>query len=339
VGSLLDGDPRRSGIWTHAGAYTQVSQTEIVSIADSDQDKIDMFKRRWGEAESYLVYEEMLDRERLDIISICTPPKLHHEMVLKAARSGVKTIFCEKPMAGDLKEADDMISVCRERNVLLAVNHVKRWDTHYLKAKELAESGAIGSLQTVVGYGDTALSTNAIHLIDMIRFFAGDVEWLLGSLQGDYVRVVDGTPDPGAVGFLSFKSGAKGLLKATGKDWTYHGFEVDLMGDEGRLRMFNCDRDLEWWRFDGSSSYSGYKEMKCVGSFPQAQGGDRMVAAVRNIVACLEEGERCFCTGEDGRAALEIIEGFHRSSMGGEEKVFLPLDVRCQEARKKGSGP
>ena len=85
----------------------------------------------------YSSYEEMLQREELDIVSVCTHAPLHAPVTLAAAEAGVKAVFCEKAIATSLAEADAMVAACDERNVKLVINHTRRWDPYYETALAL----------------------------------------------------------------------------------------------------------------------------------------------------------------------------------------------------------
>ncbi|MBC8230395.1 Gfo/Idh/MocA family oxidoreductase, partial [bacterium] len=136
IASLMEQDEHRDKPTSHAGCYDFVERTQIVAAADQDEERRKAFGRKWNVKRLYKSYEEMIDNEELDIVSICTYPIPHHNITMKVATSGVKAIFCEKAMATCLREAEEMIAVCAENNVKLTINHTRRWDWKYRKAKE-----------------------------------------------------------------------------------------------------------------------------------------------------------------------------------------------------------
>lgn len=79
----------------------------------------------------------------VDVVDICTPTYLHHEMVLQAAASG-KHVICEKPLARTVAQGQEMIAACRRAGVKLLVGHVVRFFPEYALAKQKVESGSIG---------------------------------------------------------------------------------------------------------------------------------------------------------------------------------------------------
>lgn len=328
IASTLDLDPLRREIWTHAGAYRASPLTELAAAADVDAGRLRAFGETWGVGALYRDYREMLRAEGLDVVSICTPPALHAEMVQAAAEAGVPRIFCEKPLASSLGEADAAIEAVRRRGAALQVNHPRRWDRVWEEGRRRVEKGELGRLWGVTGYGDTALFTNAIHLLDMLRFLAGEVAWVEGILQPDPVRVVDGLPDPGAAALLGFHGGAIGFVRAWGPDWRHHQFEVDLWGARGRLRLWDDGRRAALSLYEPSRHNAGYLELAEPPTALETEGaGERMVRAVEELVRWAPGGGGLRSTGEDGRAALELALAIHASVQEG-GRVTLPLADR-----------
>lgn len=93
------------------------------------------------QAKLYPDFETML--AGVDVVDICTPTHLHHEMVLKAAAAG-KNIICEKPLARTVTQGQEMIAACRAAGVKLLVAHVVRFFPEYAQAKAAVDNGDIG---------------------------------------------------------------------------------------------------------------------------------------------------------------------------------------------------
>ena len=94
----------------------------------------------------YLSHTEILEKEDLDIVSVCVWPKIHAQMVFDCVSVGVRTIHCEKPMADNWADARLMVERCRASGIQLTFNHQRRFGLPFAKAKELLKSGEIGRL-------------------------------------------------------------------------------------------------------------------------------------------------------------------------------------------------
>jgi predicted dehydrogenase len=325
----LDDDPLRTGIWTHAGAYRACDATVLAAAADLAAERLTAFGAKWGVTALYRDYRDMLARERLDLVSVCTPPSAHAAVVRASAEAGSKAVCCEKPLALSLQEADEAVEVCAHHGTALIVNFPRRWDGVYESAAGLIQAGALGPIRTVVGYADTALFTNAIHMLDLLRYICGEVAWVESEWAPGAVREVDGLPDSGATAIVGFTSGARGMVCAQGADWRRHRFEVDVWGDEGRLRVWDDGRAGGLWRFAESQHNQGYYELPPdPAPLPRWKPRERMVAMIEEAVRAAAKGEPARSTGRDGVASLELVFAIHASAQAGGRRVALPLTDR-----------
>lgn len=305
--------------YSHAGAYMDVPEVELVAGADTSETQLRAFSKKWGVKALYTDYNEMLKKEQIDIVSIAANTSLHYEMVIRAAESGVKAIYCEKPIAESLEDADKMVDVCDRAGVRLVINHIRRWDLYYKKAKLLIDAGEIGELQIIAGYVWTPLLDGGTHLSDIFRFFAGDVDWVFGHI--DKLKYLDSeknqyyeVPDK-AVGHLHFKNGVHGLIALCSR------FYLDLVGTEGRIRLGNFTYPFELWK--------GRENQQEQIGFPAVmKHTSGMVNAVQEIIECIEQNKESISSGRDGRAALEIVTAIFESERSGGAVVKLPLKDR-----------
>lgn len=320
IGNQFDDDPKRTEIWTHAGAYAAVPEVELVAGADTDSDRLRRFLDRRRVPNGYRDYREMLRSEKIHLLSICSPTALHHKMVLEGVGAGVKAIFCEKPLASTVEEAVEMVEACEQAGVVLAVNHSRRWESIYIRARKLVAQGEIGCLKSVVGHYPGKVFTMGTHLFDLMRFFAGNVDWVCGDATDH------GEGELNVSGYVHFRSDVQGMVMS-GWDRANHLFELELMGSRGRLRLSGDGSCLELSRFEESPRYSGYREL--VPAKPEkvvpAPGDNRLVAAVKDILQCMKSDTVPACSGRDGMAALEIAWALCESATRGHTRVEMPL--------------
>ena len=178
----------------------------------------------------------IFEKEQFDIVSICIWPGLYAEMTVAAAEHGVKAIFCEKPMAVNLGEADRMIDACNQNGAMLLISHQLRFNPHIHKAKQLVETGAIGEPRLAWGHYETSLLNKGTHVVDAMRYILGDpkTDWVLGQIErkkdsynrGHRVEEI-------AEALIQFSNGTRGLLE-TG-DLAISEFGCHIYGSEGQL--------------------------------------------------------------------------------------------------------
>jgi predicted dehydrogenase len=300
--------------YSHAGAYQRCARTELVAAADPNEERRANLGRRRGVTALYADYREMLDRERLDIVSICVPTRAHARVAIDTARRGVKGIYLEKPIAQSLREADEMISAFRRHGVAVAVNHMRTWDPIYGRIRQLIAEGALGHLRTIMAHVREGALFGGTHLWDLLRFLIGnEPQWVFGEL--------DSTPspyDPGARGMIGFPNGVRVYVDGAADDPTP--FYLDITGTEGRILVGNGAYP-ELFQIDRSG---GRRVMTRRGFPGMHDGRSGMLRAVEDLVAAIETGSKPASVPEDARIDLEIAVAFHLSHRRG-ERITLPV--------------
>lgn len=319
----IDRDPNRSRTWSHLGAYASSPAVTVQAVSSRNEAACQYVQAKYKVPSYYTKYREMLAAENLDIVSICTPISTHHDILLACVDARVKAIFCEKTLSFDIAEAEEMVRRCDERGIVLAVNHVRRWDSLHIHAAELIAGRAVGEISTIVACGATALHTSTSHLIDQACAFAGKPAWVVGDDQDGYRREVHGVQDPGANAMIKFESGAVGFVKGTSASKARMMSELDIIGDSGRIRIDgDCD-DLTLYRFAKTNAAgSGYESLVETETSVPARN-ERMIDAVADIVACIPTGQQPRSSGASSLDSLRIIDGIRRSVDNDNSKVLI----------------
>ena len=195
MGGLIDDEVVDSGEqwWdyrpiSHAPAYAAIEKTDLVAIADNNNEKLQNFSTRYPVEPNhrYADYREMIEREQLDILSVTTPSTVHAETTVFAAENGVKGIYCEKGMACSMEEADAMRDACRRNNVPFNLGTSRRYHPGMQAMRRVIDKGEIGPLQTLIhkGWGGLLLHS-ASHTFDTILYLLDDpeIEYVQGELR------------------------------------------------------------------------------------------------------------------------------------------------------------
>lgn len=168
------------GFWgkNHLRVYSELENVELIAAADIDEEKLKHVRKRFG-VETYLDYREMLRREDLDALSICTPSITHAEIALDSVRAG-KHILVAKPMTTNVEDGLKLIDAAREQGVKLLVDHIERFNPGVQRVKEYIEAGRVGQVVLIsskrvsrwpVRIGDVGVVKDlAIHDVDIMRF-------------------------------------------------------------------------------------------------------------------------------------------------------------------------
>jgi predicted dehydrogenase len=303
----------------HAHGYRETGRCDLVAVADVSRENAEAFAERWGGPEIYLDYRTMLAEAKPDIVSVCTWPHLHAEMVTACAQAGVRAVHCEKPMAPTWGEARRMAAACEESGTQLTFNHQRRFLEPFRVARDLLRGGTIGRLRRVEGAcGD--LFDWGTHWFDMFFFYTDEtpVEWVIGQIDTRAPRTVFGvTLESQGLSHLKFTSGVQGLLFA-GKDADI-GCANRLVGTEGTIEVHN---EAPHVRVRGA----GDKSMRAVKTKEGIHGSEAIDRAIADLVNALETGREPELSAARALRATEVIFATYESSRR-RGRVDLPLTI------------
>jgi len=138
--------------------FTQIPGVELVGIAGTHREAAFAVAQRFGVGEVEKV-DALLARKDIDLIYIATPPFLHYHQALAALQAG-KHVICEKPLAMDLTQADEMIAVAQKNHLALAVNLMQRYNPVFELVRRLIESKVLG--ESLHGYFENYASDEGL---------------------------------------------------------------------------------------------------------------------------------------------------------------------------------
>jgi xylose dehydrogenase (NAD/NADP) len=262
-------------------------------------------------------YEEFLKSD-IDCVFIASVNAHHCEQVIKAAEAG-KHILCEKPIALNSKQAEEMVEACKRNNVLLAVNYLHRLHPHVIKAKELITNQTIGKLVSVnVSFnldfppgdnfrfnkelsGGGALRDLGTHMIDLLRYFGGEITDIQGYMDNiiynydveDFVSAL--------VRFENNSYGSFNVSYNTGKAFN----KIEILGHTGAIGIEN---------FIGvkgaPSKLTIQLDDEAKKSFRKR--GNKFLFMMRAIQKSFLKNQPPPVTGEDGLINMKLMEELER---------------------------
>ncbi len=302
----------------HAKGYADSPDAKIGALSDLVIEHAEAFQAIHGGDQLYVDYHEMLAKENLDIVSICTWPHLHAEMVIEAAEAGVRAIHCEKPMAPTWAEAKRMVQVCDERGVQLTFNHQRRFSPEFVQARELLRSGAIGDVVRLEGACGNMFDWGT-HWFDMFFFYNDETpaEWVLGAVDWRDGSSVFGAVHEGqGLSHIKFRNGVHGLM-VTGHEAGWEAMNR-LIGTKGTIEVnVEGGAALRIW----AEGQTTWREIET-----DAGRGDLDLTAlgVADAIDALRTGREPELSGRRALAATELIFATYESS-NRRARVELPL--------------
>jgi predicted dehydrogenase len=335
-----------------AFAYVHHPRTDLVAFCDLDEARLKGAGARYGVGTLYRDVDQMLSRERLDLVAVATRTDFHHRLAIQVLKHGVHVIV-EKPVATTLAEADEMIATADACGVRLAVHHQERVGPLHRKLQALVRGGAIGDVKSVFlrgkgYYGGYELMNIGTHRFNAALAVLGHPTAVLAHLTtgGRETGPGDVLLAPGGMGPIAGEDVSAHIVfpGSTYCLTEYHRapqaasenalFEV--RGSRGMLAIMEGQRGLfHYPQFRFEPPAAAWREVTLTPDERRTFGfdffaGDANASSLwmlDEMVRALDEGREHECSGREARVALEMIMGIYASHRRA-ARVSLPLAER-----------
>lgn len=323
-----------------AEALRRGGALRLVAASDLDAARAHRVASRHGGAVDR-DWRALLARPEVDAVIVATPPSLHAEMCMEAFAAG-KHVLCEKQLARTPGECRGILEAAERSGRVLATGFNYRFFPSIKKARALLDAGTIGELDHIRSYagysaaehrqpwlrdaettGGGALRDNGIHLIDLTRYFLGEVTEVKG-FTSDSVWRLPGCEDNGFA-LLKSPAGRIAALHASWTEWKGYRFRVEIYGTRGCIRAwcFPMLTEVIW------AAEPGGPTRRRIHLFPLTHLGERLrsyrwvvtrsfVEELRAFSAAIRGDATPLATGRDGLTAVAIAQAISRSSASGE---------------------
>ena len=356
----------RTGIIGHTGAGDyghdldlacgRMADLEVVALADPDPAGRARAMERSGAARTYASYSEMLAQERLELVVIAPRHVDGHEAMLLAAIHAGAHIYCEKPLVALPAEADRVLAAADAAGVRIAVAHIGRAFAALPRLKALVAGGKIGRLRRVHGFGKCDrrgggqdLMVLGSHILDMMRYFAGEPAWAYAHImqQGRDATAGDVRAGDEGVGLIAgdsivshfaFHGGVMGEFESfvaqDGTDTSY--FTLLLEGTAGTIGYRSFGFRQLFWHHRGIPFPAGderWEPLELDGHTPEGPDDmkERYIWAhqhlIRDLLQSVEERRPPLASALDAARALDMMMAAYESHFTG-ARVALPLANR-----------
>lgn len=303
--------------YSYADCLKKIPDVGLAAIFDED------IKRGREASEKYNVphYSNQSDflKESMDAVIICSENSRHKEMVINAAKAK-KHILCEKPIATNVLDAQEMIDVCKEHNVTLQIAYPVRFSSPIQELKEMIDKGELGEIlafrttnrgQNPGGWfidieqsGGGAVLDHTVHMVDIMRWYLNEEVVEVKSIVDSYFHNID-IDDAGLL-TLEFESG---VIASHDSSWsrfaefpTWGDVTIEVIGTKETVKV---DAFKEHFRIFSN----GKKSLE-----HHFFGNDMDLGLILDFVNCIKEGKEPSITGFDGLKSLEVALAAYKSS-------------------------
>jgi len=333
----------------HAASIEDLPNARIIAAADFVEEKVRAFSEK-HRCDAHSDYQDLVRRNDVDVVCVCTPSGAHLEPATAAAGAG-KHVICEKPIEVTLERADALIKACDDNGVKLCAIFPLRFSPVARAVRQALDEGRFGRLTLGDCYckwwrsqeyydsggwrgtwkldGGGACMNQGIHGIDLLQWFMGPVETVVARtdiLAHQRIEVEDT-----AVAILRYRNGAMGVIECATSVYPGLPRKIEIHGDRGTVII--TDENIVKWEFAEARPQDeelrerfSPEKVKDSGasSDPSAFDYSTHREQIADFLSALETGAAPQVDGREGRKAIEIITGIYRSAQTG-KPVKLPL--------------
>ena len=294
-------------------ALKLLRKSTLNSVFSNNAQRAKSIAEKFGVADYFTSLDEFLKSD-IEAVYIGSTNADHYEQVLKAARAG-KHVLCEKPLSITSAQAEEMVKVCRENNVQFAVNYTYRFHPLMLKAKEILDMQLLGKLVCIsLNFnidlppgsnfrfnkklsGGGALRDLGTHMIDLLRFFGGEIVSVDGLMDN---IVYSSEVDDFAAGIVKFEDSGYGYFNVSfNSKKAFNRMEIN--GHKGAISIENLI---------GAKHATSKMTILLDGEAKKAfrKRGNKLLNLLRSVQGSFLKNETPLVTGSDGYINMKIME-------------------------------
>ena len=295
---------------------------ELIAVMDTNMEATKALAKKHGAAFAYDSVDVLLKNPDVNAVYIASPVACHFEQAKKAALAG-KHILLEKPLALTIAEGEELVELCKSKNVLFAAGLMMRFHAYHIKAKQLVSEGVLGDIvsaraqltcwypdmegswrQSFAQSGGGALMDMGVHCIDLLQYIIGDRVSAVSALVG--TKTFKYEVEDSATVLMKFQNGTYATVDSN--------FNIPDNSAECRLEIYGTK---------GSILASGTISQVEGGSFRLLLSEDAEYSAIQDRSATGETK----VTVTFGNMYTKEIESFGESILNG-----TPVEVPASDA-------
>jgi len=317
------------------------NEIELISICESKNDILKEHEKKYN-IKGYLSLTEMLDNEKLDLVSICTPSGMHADNTELCAKYGIN-VMTEKPMATRWNDGMRMVRSCDNAGVRLFVVKQNRKNPTLQLLKRAVDENRFGKIHMVhinvfwtrpQKYYDQAswrgtwefdggaFMNQASHYVDLLDWLIGPIDKVQAMMSTNLNIEVE---DTGVLN-VRWRNGALGSMSVTMLTYPENlEGSITILGETGTVRVGGLAvNDIKHWEFDVPKNYDN--DIKEANYNTASVYGYGHPLYYENVIEVLRGKAEPDTDGREGLKSLEIIIAAYLSARDG-KVISLPLEV------------
>lgn len=219
------------GALSHFHAILAQPRLRLAAVADPDPEVRGEIARLHG-LPAFAKAQELFSACPAQAAVIAAPDRTHPELLRLAADQGLRAVLCEKPLAGALAEAEELVGLLERAGTTLCVNYSRRFLPEYADMRRLMAAGELGRLESLLVYYSRGFRHNASHYLDLLLWWLGEPE----RVRVDGSRPGIAPDDPTLSVTLAYADGLEARLVGL-SDGALRINEIDIIGTQGRMTL------------------------------------------------------------------------------------------------------
>lgn len=326
----------------HLASFKEIPEAKVVAISRRTEHEGRRIAHEFGVENWYTDNNRVIEHKDVEAVIVATPPRYHKEITIACAKAG-KHVLCEKPMAMNLEEADQMIDAAHKANVKLAIAEMKRFNPGFRRTKEILDAGIIGE-PFMIRYhnsyyephvrkswwvdpeisGGGEMMNELTHQVNTLRWLIGEVRRVDCMVNNPWGP----PPEDNAVVSLKFQNGVIGVVTVSWMAKQYnltfpapmdHAWDerIDIFGTEGSIRI-----DTPFPLYMTPLQLFVHTEKKNPGynkgwNLVKVPATNHYVAQITHFMDCIRQDKTPEVSGEEGRRDLEVVRAAYDSAKEG----------------------
>ncbi|MFH0956482.1 MAG: Gfo/Idh/MocA family oxidoreductase [Candidatus Aenigmatarchaeota archaeon] len=308
----------------HARVYAGMDGVTLVGIADPNQ-KIGMEIAQKCNCRYYRSHKELLKKEKPDAVSVCVPTALHYSVAKDVIGAGV-SLLVEKPIAGKMEDAGEMVALARKAGVKLAVGHIERFNPAVQALKKLIDEGRLGKITSILArrvglFPPRIKDANvvidlAVHDIDIFSYLLGKEPVTICAAGG---KALARDREDYADIFLRY-NGTNGFIEV---NWItpVKVRVLNVTGTKGYARLNYVTQKLTLYESNYEKTFDAFGDFVVRFGEPRVKSvkvksEEPLMLELLDFLDSVKKGRKPLVTGEDGLRALktatEVMEAMGR---------------------------
>jgi len=331
------------GIISQAHLKTIVNNKNLKLIAVSDRDvqKAETVAKRYR-CKFFVDNMSLIEDPEIELVVLLTPPGFYEKLIPACALNG-KHVMAEKPVGTNMDKINSYLKLCKEKGIKLSIVSQHRFDTSSIYAKSKIDEGVLGNISIancIVNWyrndeyydswhnnremaGGGVLAIQAIHTIDLLLWFLGDVHSVKGCTTR--IRKKDIDVEDTAAASIRFVNGSLAVISATTCAYPGMPARLEILGDQGSITIEGENLLLRTLNFGSDSiTYNENNEVSYLN--PGKISTKSLNAQYEDLVQAIKRNIDPLVSGEEAKKTYQVIDAIYQSCRTGKEIKLSELE-------------